>query len=242
MLSRWIIFSSRNISKAIHFCSQHVSSNRGSTVVLPPLPPMLVQVAQEGCKALYCAEIKTVLCTLHKLPTEVFLEVLGRSLEQAEQTIINKLPSQALQFAEQLQSAGKCLYYGVSGSLEQPCGLQLTLACLDLLSTLLHCSFWDTAPCPPARPRASVASVPEQSWVRVSQHICFHKYPALIKAEDANLKTQYFYDSVDFKDICVGNVTDAPIVFVCCLLLIISFKRLWLGSKEEDAPVFTFPW
>lgn len=40
----------------------------------------------------------------------------------------------------------------------------------------------------------------------------------------------------------MGNVTDAPIVFVCCLLLIILFKRLWLGSKEEDAPGFTFPW
>jgi len=40
----------------------------------------------------------------------------------------------------------------------------------------------------------------------------------------------------------VGNVTDAPVAFVCCLLLIISFKRLWLGSKEEDALGLTFPW
>lgn len=96
---------------------------------------------------------------------------------------------------------------------------------------------------PPASPQVSVASIPEQSWVRVSQHkICLHKYPTLMKAEDANLKAQYFHDSVDFKDICVGNVTDAPIAFVCCLLLIISFKRLWLSSKEEDAPGFTFPW
>lgn len=162
---------------------------------------------------------------------------------QAGQTVRSKLPSQALQVAEQLQTAGKCLFHGVSGSLEQPCGLQPSSACLDLLSTLLHCFSWDTALSPTASPQASVAGVPEQSWVRVSQHnICLHKYPALIKAEDANLKAQCFHDSVDFKDICMGNVTDAPIAFVCCLLLVSSFERLWLGSKKEDASGVTFPW
>lgn len=88
-----------------------------------------------------------------------------------------------------------------------------------------------------------MVSVPEQTWVRVSQHnIHLHEYPASIKVEDANLKARDFHDSVDFKDICVGNVADAAIAFVCCLLLIISFERLWLGSKEEGAPGFTFPW
>ena len=98
MLSRWIIYSPRNISIAINFCSHHVGSIRLSTIVLPLLPPTLtMQVAQGGCKALYCPEKKKQSCAHHtlqcELPTEVFLEGLGRSLEWAGQTVMNKLPS-----------------------------------------------------------------------------------------------------------------------------------------------------
>lgn len=172
-----------------------------------------------------------------KLPAEVSSEVLARSLEQPGQAVMHKLPSQALWVAEQPHSAGR----EASGSPEH--ALWPPLACLAQLSPLLHCSSWDTAPCSPASPQASVARVPEQSWVIVSQHsICLYKCPAASKVKDANLKAEHFRDAVDSKDICVGNVRDAPMAFVCCLLLISSLRRLWLGSREEDASGFALPW
>lgn len=52
------------------------------------------------------------------------------------------------------------------------------------------------------------------------------------------MKAPYFHDSVGFEDVCMGNVTDPPIAFVCCLLLVVSFKRLWLGSRGRCSWVY----